>query len=440
MGRWAPAAGSVLALGLAFLAGVLVMGAAGLAAACKVTSIDCRPGSGNELSQTTGTMILPDGFTAEPVASGLEFPTSFDFLPDGRILIAEKSGLVKVVEDGDVSTTPVLDLTQRTNVALYRGLMTVAVDPAFDTNRFVYVVYTRRGDGKSGDSEDPTYYVVSRFVLSGATATGERVILGRAAQESGTCPPPATADCLPAEVDHIGADIVFADDGTMFIGTGDGGGEERVEEAGFRAQNVDSLAGKILRVTRDGRGLASNPFFAGNETANRSKVWALGFRNPFRLTRFGADALVVGEVGWQTIEEIDVVRAGDNHGWPCFEGRERTREYETTQRCRTLYASGDPVIPPTIEIRDVRSNSITGGAVVTGDAYPPEYRSYFFADWAKGWIRQATLDASTRALVREPLDFADNAGGPVALRVGPDGLLYVLALNYGTLYRITYSR
>ena len=83
MGRWAPAAGSVLALGLAFLAGVLVMGAAGLAAACKVTSIDCRPGSGNELSQTTGTMILPDGFTAEPVASGLEFPTAFDFLPDG---------------------------------------------------------------------------------------------------------------------------------------------------------------------------------------------------------------------------------------------------------------------------------------------------------------------------------------------------------------------
>ena len=176
-------------------------------------------------------MILPDGFTAEPVASGLEFPTAFDFLPDGRILAAEKSGLVKVVEDGAAGTTPVLDLRERINTALLRGLMTVAVDPSFETNRFVFVVYTRRGE-ESGDSQDPTHYVVSRFTLSGASATGERVILGGRHRSSGARPPRATADRLPAEVDHIGADIVFTDDGTMFVGTGDGGGEERVEEAG----------------------------------------------------------------------------------------------------------------------------------------------------------------------------------------------------------------
>jgi Glucose / Sorbosone dehydrogenase len=237
---------------------LIVGGGAGVVGVCKLTSVECYYLlHGDPLEQTSGTISLADGFSTEVVASGLDLPTAFDFLPDGRILVGEKKGLVRLIEDGEVASTPVLDLREKVNSALYRGLMAVAVDPDFDQNRFVYVVYSARREGV--DSKKATYVVVSRFVLSGASAGGERVILGSDGQKTGDCAKlPATADCLPSDVDHIGADIAFARDGTLFVSTGDGGGHERVEETAFSAQDVDSLAGKILRVTRDGRGLASN--------------------------------------------------------------------------------------------------------------------------------------------------------------------------------------
>jgi glucose/arabinose dehydrogenase len=426
---------------IALAAGLLLIvgGGAGVVGVCKLTSVDCYYLlHGDPLEQTSGTISLADGFSTEVAASGLDLPTAFDFLPDGRILVGEKNGLVKLIEDGEVASTPVLDLRDKVNSALYRGLMAVAVDPDFDTNGFVYVAYSARREGVG--AKEATYVVVSRFVLSGASAGGERVILGSDGQETGDCTElPATADCLPSDVDHIGADIAFARDGTLFISTGDGGGHERVEEIAYSAQDVDSLAGKILRVTRDGRGLASNPFFDGDTKANRSKVWALGLRNPFRLTLApGADLPVVADVGWRTADEISVAPARANLGWPCFEGRARTPEYSETDPCRAMYSRVDAAVKPIIEIPHEGVNSVTGGVFYTGDAYPQEYRDYFYADWAKSWIRHASITPGGR-LRDEPSDFGEDAGGPVAFRVGPDGLLYYLGLNSRELRRITYG-
>jgi glucose/arabinose dehydrogenase len=420
-------------------AALIVAGGLGVVGLCKFTSIECYYLlHGDPLEQTSGTVSLAEGFSTEVVASGLDLPTAFDFLPDGRILVGEKEGLVRLIEDGEVASTPVLDLREKVNSALYRGLMAVAVDPDFDQNRFVYVVYSARREDV--DSKKATYVVVSRFVLSGASAGGERVILGGDGQKTGDCAKlPATADCIPSDVDHIGADIAFAGDGTLFISTGDGGGHERVEETAFSAQDVDSLAGKILRVTRDGRGLASNPFYDGDTKANRSKVWALGLRNPFRLTLApGTDLPVVGDVGWRTADEIDVAPARGNLGWPCFEGRARTPEYRETDRCLAMYSRVDAAVKPIIEIPHEGVNSVTGGVFYTGDAYPQQYRGYFYADWAKSWIRHASITPSGR-IRDEPSDFGEDAGGPVAFRVGPDGLLYYLGLNFRQLRRITYG-
>jgi glucose/arabinose dehydrogenase len=430
-------------LGLVGLAVFLVLvGGAGLASACKFTSLNChlRGDDGSSLELTAGEISLPEGFSAHAVAQNLVVPTDFDFFPDGQILVGERSGIVRRLSADGSKSTVVVDVQQRVNDAFFRGLVAVAVDPDFDENGYVYVVYTARRPGTPHDSPKPTYALFSRFELQGDKAGPEKIILGADGVEAGSCAVlPPTADCLPSEVDHIGADILFASDGTLFLSTGEGGGQERVEEAAFDALDVNALGGKILHLTRDGLGLPSNPFFDGDAHTNRGKVWALGFRNPFRMTLDAEGTPFVGDVGWTSFDEIDRAAAGENFGWPCYEGTERTREYDATARCKALYESGREIKEPVIVLSHTGTSSVTGGVFLTGDTYPEEYRSYVFGDWVKSWMRTAKLDPTTGRPLDDPAGFAEGAGGPVTFLVGPDGHLYYLALNYGTLNRIDYD-
>lgn len=409
---------------------------------CVETSLNCRLRSAADPSfeKRSGAPKVPEGFTAEAVVTNLNHPTAFDFLPDGRILVGEKSGLVRVFA-GD---TPhlVLDLRKRVSSFRLRGLVAVAVDPRFYDNKFIYVVYAVRRRGAVANSDAPTVAALSRFRLDGVRASDERVILGAEGRRSGSCAAlPETADCIPSEIGHIGADIAFAKDGTIFVSTGDGGGRTDVEAIAMKAQAVDALGGKILHIDRNGKGLRSNPFYDGEPEHNRSKVWALGFRNPFRLTLSPrTEVPVVGDVGWTEAEEVDVARPGENHGWPCFEGVKRTPKYASTSQCESIYNSGRHFSWPAIVVpHRQRWVSLTGGAFVTGRHYPKKYRAYYYADFVHGWIRNARINPRSGRLVRQPSDFATDAGGPVALRVGSDGLLYVLSLNYGAVYRVTYG-
>lgn len=427
------------------VAGVVVLvGGTGAAAACKF-AFDChlRPSydaAGEALKPTTGEVVLPQGFTSVPVASELNQPVAFDFLPDGRILVGERAGLVRLVEDGRLSDLPVVDLREQVNTEFFRGLVALAVDPDFEINGFFYVVYSVRQPER--DPKASTVVRLSRFALTEASAGREEVILGADGDRTNSCTAlPPTADCLPSDLDHIGADIAFAEDGTLFVSTGDGGGLEEVEKTAFRALDVNSLGGKILRVTRDGRGLASNPFFAGDTTANRSKVWAVGLRNPFRLTLTRGGLPVVGDVGWKAADEIDVAPAGASLGWPCFEGEGRTMEYKATALCKTLYQKEAMLLRrPVITLPHPDGSSVTGGVFYEGDSYPERYRgSYFFGDWGRSWIRRVHIDPQSGETDGEPVGFARNAGGPVAFRIGPDELVYVLSLNHGELRRISYA-
>jgi glucose/arabinose dehydrogenase len=269
----------------------------------------------------------------------------------------------------------------------------------------------------------------------------EKVILGTAGVTS--CQDlPATSDCLPSDKDHDGGQIQFSGDGTMFVSTGDGGGyDEKVEPGALAAQSLDSLGGKILRITRDGKGVSSNPYWNGNADANRSKIWAYGFRNPFRLTlRPGSDVPYVGDVGAHEYEEIDVAKAGGNFGWPCYEGPRHTTVYASTALCKSLYARGkNAVDPPAFSYPHAGSESVTGGAFYTGTTFPQRYHgAYFFADWVRGWLRVLRFDKSGHRLGK-PEPFATNTSGPVAIEMGADGKLYYLALNAQQLRRIDYS-
>ena len=428
-------------LALAIAGGLVLVSGAGVAAACKLTPLYCgfsEPGPPLEpYAAAVGDMSLPEGFTAVSVVDGLTVPTAFDFLPDGRMLVAEKRGLVRLASDQGIEPEPLLDLRSRVNTQYFRGLVAIAVDPQFAQNRFVYVVYSGRRRG--APAKGASFVRVSRFSLSSDLTPGqEHVILGGAADPvTGCAGLPSTADCIASPGDHIGADIAFGRDGSLYVSTGDGGGEERVEERAFKAQDVDDLGGKVLHVTRDGRGLPTNPFFDGDVAANRSKIWALGFRNPFRLTLAPeTDLPIVADVGWRDYEEINAAPAGANLGWPCFEGEEPTPEYESTVHCEEQNASAEDLRAPTVVLERTGNASVTGGIFYSGDAYPEEYRGYFFADWVQGWIRHVAIDAVSGEAEGDTEGFAENAGGPVAFRIGPDGRLYVLSLNFGAVFRI----
>ena len=111
-----------------------------------------------------------------------------------------------------------------------------------------------------------------------------------------------------------------------------------------------------------------------------------------------------------------------------------------TPRCRDFYRDDPELVAPVITLLQPDAVSVTGGDFYEGSTYPDEYHGkYFYADWGRSWIRAARVDTESGELEGRPTQLAENAGGPVALRAGPDGLLYVLSLNYGQLYRIDYG-
>lgn len=391
-----------------------------------------------------GNTVFAGGFTFDRLATGLVNPTSFAVLPGGRVLIAQQDGVVRMLKDGVLLQAPFLDLSARVNDYWDRGLLSIAADPNFATNGYVYVLYTYEND--PGGYEGPKTALLSRFTAAGDTASlaGERVILGAAGRGASSCNAlPKGADCIPADsLSHAGGGMRFASDGTLFVTLGDGASFNTVNDDALRAQDLDLLAGKMLHVTTEGKGVSGNPFFTGDADANRSKVWAYGLRNPYRFgLRPGSDVPYLGDVGWSTWEEIDVARPGANLGWPCYEGTARQAGYEPKSTCQSLYQRGPSAVasPLTEWNHDGRSAAATGGAFYTGSSYPAEYRgAYFFGDYAGSFLRYLR-PTSADALASGPSSFATDAGNPVDVQMGPDGNLWYLAIGTGELRRIRYS-
>jgi len=422
----------VVLLGIVAL---LVTVAAGGAAACAFTSLKCGIRASPEDAGSTG---LADGFSQVVLASGLEQPTDVVVVPDGRILVAERTGLVRVIDrSGRLAPRPLLDLGPRMNTAYTRGLMAIQIDPRFAANGFIYALYVR--EDHSGKPDAPRTMRLSRFTVTGdrAPLSSERVLLGKDGR--GTCLDlPRTSDCLPSNIDHNGGDIQFARDGSMYVATGEGGGLERTEPVALTAQDVDALGGKVLRITRRGNGLPDNPFWNGDPHANRSKVWGLGLRNPFRMAlRPGSDVPYVGDVGWRRFEELDSVPRGSNNGWPCYEGFRRQPDYAKFPVCRRLYRRH----PGGVHEPSVAYGRNVGGTVILGDfltapSDPPELRGgLVYGDFGGAWLRVLRLDAAGRP-IGKPAELASNTAGPVGVLTERDGSLLYLSYNRGELRRI----
>jgi len=228
------------------------------------------------------------GIEVTSVVTGLEVPWSLVFLPDGRWLVSERPGRIRVVAGGQLRAAPLatLDVVARGE----GGLMGLAVHPDFPRAPFVYAMHTARGGAG-------TVNRVVRLRLDGDRASLDRVIV----------------DNIPGATNHNGGRIAFGPDGMLYVGTG-----EIFERA--LAQQPASLAGKILRVTPDGAVPADNP-------RPGSPVYSLGHRNvqglawhPQTRALFESEHGPSGEGMLRAYDEINVVRPGANYGWGLMVG------------------------------------------------------------------------------------------------------------------------
>ena len=375
------------------------------------------------------------GFVSDVVVAGFSFPTAFAFAPDGRIFVATHSGAIQVVKDGALLPTPFLELPA--NTYFDHGVLGFGLDPNFATNGFVYVYYTYEND--PSNFQGPKTGRLIRVTADGDVALpgSELVLLGSVvgdpSQPSCTDFPDGT-DCLPADgCSHYGGALRFASDGTLFFATGDAAHPctPDYQQLIVRTQNLDNLAGKILRINADGTAPADNPFYNGDPAANRSKVWAYGLRNPFRLgLQPGTDLPFVGDVGESRWEEIDIAGRGANLGWPCYEGAAAHPTYSALTTCQDLYASGDPVTHPLYAYANSGGATVVGGVFYQGSSYPAELQNaFFFGDWARGTISALKVDAGNQLVPDSVQTVLTGSGQPVNLEIGPDGDVYYLTLD-----------
>ncbi|MGK7895724.1 MAG: DUF4347 domain-containing protein [Xenococcus sp. (in: cyanobacteria)] len=411
----------------------------------------------------------------ETIISGLSQPTAIEWTPDGETLfIAEKGGVIKVVQDGELQTTSFIDLSAQVNGIRDRGLLDIAVHPDFfNGSPYVYALYIYdppevfENTGLAG--EDGVGNRASRLTritadpstnFTTAVPGSEEVILGKNStwenfngfvnSTNDFDEPPAgiLADgtnledflAVDSETHGVGS-VEFGLDGALYVSNGDGTSYNQVDPRTVRVQDIDNLSGKILRIDPiTGDGLSDNPFFNGDPKANRSKVYQYGLRNPIRIAVHPETGQVyVGDVGWTTWEEINTGAPGVNFGWPYYEGGNgaslQTRDYEDLPEAQAFYTSGESATPSILGLNHVSGiNAIILGDFYTGNVYPEEYQGdLFFNDLGQGIVSNVSFDELGNVTAVDT--FTTGAQIVVQIKEGPDDSLYYVDLNDGIVGR-----
>lgn len=302
------------------------------------------------------TFVFSQTIGIVPFATGFNNPIEIANAGDTRLFIVEQSGVIKVLNsNGTTNATPFLNITSLVSCCGERGLLGLAFHPNYATNGFFYVNYTNT----AGNTVIARYSVSSNPDVANTTGT----ILMTINQPFSN---------------HNGGTIKFGPDGYLYIGMGDGGSGG---DPGNRAQNINELLGKMLRIDVNSGspyGIPPTNPYAG-ATPGADEIWAIGLRNPwkFSFNRLNGD-LWIADVGQDQIEEINKVSstaAGLNYGWRCYEGN---AAYNTTG-CAAMSTMTFPVAQYTHA--STGGCSITGGYVYTGSTYPAMQNKYFFADY-----------------------------------------------------------
>jgi glucose/arabinose dehydrogenase len=439
----------------------------------------------------------PSGFSETTAFSGLTNPTVVRFAPDGRVFVAEKSGLIKVFDGpGDTTASTFADLRTRVYNFWDRGLLGMTLDPDFSDNGFVYVNYAHDAAiggtaprwGTPGATSDPCPNppgatgdgcVISGRISRLSSSGAETVLIEDYCQQypshsAGSLEHDSTG-ALWASAGE-GASFNFPDygqDGNPVNPCNDPGGANpappSAEGGALRSQDVrtpatagdpTTLDGTVIRINdQTGAGVASNPL-AGSSSANERRIVAYGLRNPFRFTISRQNELYVGDVGWYTWEEISRfplnTSSAVNLGWPCYEGvngtsaRQPGYDSANLTLCENLYALGAGAVTAPLFAYDhgaplgqgceAGSSSIAGLEFYYSAAFPDSYEdALFFTDYSRDciWVMRAGPDG--RPNPASVTVFQPTAANPVFLEVGPDGALYYPDFDGGTIRKIAFT-
>lgn len=372
----------------------------------------------------------------ELLVEGLSRPVDFAHDPTSpeRFYVVEQGGTIRVIESGQVRDEPFLRLAPgRISTGNWeQGLLGMAFDPGYGTNRRLYINFTA-ADGATHIvrcTADSPYRV---------DPDSEELIL-RVAQPYGN---------------HNGGSLVFGPDGMLYIGLGDGGAANDPHGHG---QRLDSLLGKMLRIDVTAEPdaplayaiPADNPF-VGRDGA-RGEIWALGLRNPWKYSFDSTGRMWIGDVGQNRYEEIHLQpagsRGGENYGWNVMEGpaefrpgahpRDDPEPLPPEEHRRRGFE------PPVWWYRQSRTGSVTGGYFYEGERIAALRGRYLFADFETGQFWSFRLDEQGRAddVVEHTRSFARAFGGrPPRQAISSfgrdaDGELYVLDHARGRVFRV----
>ena len=332
--------------------------------------------------------------------TGLNSPWGLAFLPDGRILVTEKAGGLKLVSaNGATVSTVSVSLPGGLVTAGQGGLLDVALDPDFATTPWVYLSYSQPGTGGSGTA-------VMRGQLSGNAIVNPAQIFQQSPKVSGD--------------GHFGARLVFGADKTLFITLGE-------RQQGSPAQDLTKHLGKVVRINRDGTAAAGNPSLGAGAAAH---LWSVGHRNPQGAALHPTTGeLWVAEHGPQGGDEINIARAGQNYGWPnvsygCNYGDSFPGQDNTSCRIGGTGGVHAPTYVEPLTTWVPLSVAPAGIAFYTGSLFPEWQGSLFVTTLAGQALWRLTLSGNTVSAREKILDPIGERLRDVAQ--GPDGALYVL--------------
>ena len=336
-------------------------------------------------------------YDVEIVAENLNIPWAMDFAPDGRIFFTERSGgettgttregTVRIIEDGNLLDEPALTLTVERREG---GVLGLALDPNFDENQYVYVYYTKKFAPFPKDFLSEKFNRLSRFTEIDNKLENEKILI----------------DKIPGSHTHDGGRISFGPDGKLYATTGD----IKIPEL---SQDLNSLAGKILRINSDGTIPEDNPF-------ENSPIFSYGHRNPQGLDWEKSTGKLIstehgpsGEYGWQGRDEINVIESGKNYGWPNISGDMTDEKFVSP-----LYQTGQEM-----------TLAPSGASFYNSDKYPEWQGKLFVATLAGKHLRILDLDLEKNIVKSNKIFLNDSFGRLRDVVEGPDANLYILTSN-----------
>ena len=364
-------------------------GCAAPAAAVWLSSCGSPPADGQAQAPRSPTPRPTEGVVrVETVARGLEHPWALEFLPDGRMLVSERPGRLRIVSQGGGISAPLAGVPE-VQAGGQGGLLDLALDPGFARNRLIYLSYAEPGEGGAGTA-------VARARLGEGRLEDVRVIYRQQPKVEGGS--------------HFGSRLVFTRDGKLFVTQG--------ERAGYReqAQDLSNDLGKVVRIEADGSVPGDNPFVG--RVGVRPEIWSYGHRNvQAAAIHPETGRLWTVEHGARGGDELNHPEAGKNYGWPVitygvdYSGI-RIGEGTAREGLEQPVYFWDPVIAP------------SGMVFYTGDAFPGWKGSVLVGSLRGALVR---LELQDGKVVREERYQEDGLGERIRdVRQGPDGLVYVV--------------